>query len=372
MRQHLIKKRVFPEKLITSRLQSYQLRLQSVASYDGFDIPVHTIGQGTPVLMLHAFGMDARQFLPFISPLLDKFCFYLPHLRGWGLSASTVSSEFNFIEQYARDVDHLLTHICHKHDVESVDVIAISMGALVMWAYFNNCADHAKSGANQNENGVNNCAHDQVNNQLNTHINSQINKPFSNKVRRYLNIDQSPVVHHQPDWHGGVFGDKQDEVFERFASVLQATLPYIQEANIKDFSHLPYRIKRQITEMEKAFSLMSVDKPHSRWFVNTSSYQPPHKLALHQHKTWRQKLHGLQAYLELPFDYREALPNTHNPVMMLIGGQSKLYSPKWQREVAKRLPNSEVIEIAHAGHAVPLDAPIAFTKALKQFLTPDA
>lgn len=345
-------------------LQPYQPRLQHVAAIDGFQIPVTVVGQGTPVLLLHAFGMDARQFLPFVLPLSHKFCFYLPHFRGFGLSADTPTTQFDFIEQYADDVDVLLTHICSKHQTDAVDVAAISMGALVMWAYFNR----------QNH------SHSHSQNQSHSH-GQQENTPNNNKVRRYLNIDQSPIVHNQPDWQGGVFGDKQQEVFERFADVVDTTLPYLPHSNDTakqdsnqptstppSFAELPYPIKRKIIDVENAFSLMSVGRLPARLFVNTMGYQPAHKLAVFEHKTWRQKLKGLQAYLALPYDYREALTHTQTPVTMLIGGQSQLYAPLWQREVAAILPNANTVEIAQSGHAIPLDAPFDFAKALKQFL----
>ena len=53
---------------------------------------------------------------------------------------------------------------------------------------------------------------------------------------------------------------------------------------------------------------------------------------------------------------------------MLVGGQSQLYDPQWQYKVAEALPEANVIEIAKSGHAIPLDAPLQFSRALKQFL----
>lgn len=53
---------------------------------------------------------------------------------------------------------------------------------------------------------------------------------------------------------------------------------------------------------------------------------------------------------------------------MLVGGQSQLYDPKWQYKVADWLPKAKVVEIAESGHAIPLDAPLQFSQALKQFL----
>lgn len=331
-------------------LQSYTPRLQQVISYDGMAIPVTVVGnpEAQPVLMLHAFGMDARQFLPFVLPLAGQFCFYLPHFRGFGLAADTPTSEFDFIEQYAKDVDQLLTHICDTHQVASVDVAGISMGALVAWAHFNRYAD----------------------------------SPQHSKIGRYLNIDQSPTVQNQSDWRGGVFGEKQTEIFDQFHRVLQATLPYLppylQQQNLEqqgleerqtlEFAQLPFKVKKQIVELETAFSLMSVQRLPFKLLINSSGYKPARMLDSYQHPTWQQKLRGLQAYLELPYDYRQALNSIQSPVTMLVGGQSQLYDPKWQYKVAEALPQANVIEIAKSGHAIPLDAPLQFSRALKQFL----
>ena len=326
-------------------LQSYTPGLQQVISYDGMAIPVTVVGntEAQPVLMLHAFGMDARQFLPFVLPLAGQFCFYLPHFRGFGLAADTPTSEFDFIEQYARDVDQLLTHICDTHQVASVDVAGISMGALVAWAHFNRYVD----------------------------------SPQHSKINRYLNIDQSPTVQNQSDWHGGVFGEKQTEVFDQFHRVLQATLPYLPQQDLEqgleerhtlEFAQLPLKVKKQIVELETAFSLMSVQRLPSKLLINSSGYKPARVLETYQHPTWQQKLRGLQAYLELSYDYRQVLNSIQSPVTMLVGSQSQLYDPKWQYKVAEALPEANVIEIAKSGHAIPLDAPLQFSRALKQFL----
>ena len=327
-------------------LQSYTTRLQQVISYDGMAIPVTVVGnpEAQPVLMLHAFGMDARQFLPFVLPLAGKFRFYLPHFRGFGLAAGTPTSEFDFIEQYAKDVDQLLTHICDTHQVASVDVAGISMGALVAWAHFNRYA----------------------------------NSPQHSKINRYLNIDQSPTVQNQSDWRGGVFGEKQTEVFDQFHRVLKATLPYLPQQDLEEqgleerqtleFAQLPLKVKKQIVELETAFSLMSVQRLPSKLLINSSGYKPARVLDSYQHPTWQQKLRGLQAYLQLPYDYRQALSSIQSPVTMLVGGQSQLYDPKWQYKVAEALPKANVIEIAKSGHAIPLDAPLQFSRVLKQFL----
>ena len=307
--------------------ESYQLRTITITSTDGALLPVSIIGKGKPVLMLHAFGMDARQFLPFILPLHNQYQFYLPHFRGFGLAADLTLPQFDFIEQYAVDIQQIIEHIVKKTGATQMAVAGISMGALVMWAYF---------------------------------------KRFgTDQVSRYLNIDQAPIIHNQSGFQGGVFGARQDELFAQFESLISKTKTYMQ---VKDFRHLPYEIKTSLLTMERAFSLLSVSRKTSELLIKTLSYRPPHKIALMNHATWQHKLRCLDAYVQLSYDYRDVLDVVNIPTTLLIGGRSKLYEPKWQLQLADVLPNAKVEILAKSGHAVPMDAPIEFYRVLKGFL----
>ena len=307
--------------------KQYQLQTITVAGTDGTLLPISVIGHGQPVLMLHAFGMDARQFLPFILPLMRTYQFYLPHFRGFGLATDLQLPQFDFIEQYATDTQQVVKHIVQKSGVNKIAVAGISMGALVMWAYFQ------RFGTSQ--------------------------------ISRYLNIDQAPMIHNQPDWQGGVFGSQQNELFAQFESLISKTKPYMQ---VNNFRHLPYELKVGLLAMERAFSLLSVNRQHSQLLVKTLSYRAPHKVALMQHATWQHKLRCLNAYVQLPYDYRDVLETVDIPTTLLIGGRSKLYDSEWQLQLADRLPNAKVEILAKSGHAVPMDAPIGFYRVLKEFL----
>lgn len=315
------------KRLALSVPAQYQLKTAYVIATDGTPLPVSIIGNGKPVLLLHAFGMDARQFLPFILPLIKTYQFYLPHFRGFGLADNLVLTQFNFIEQYATDTHQIIKYIIEETGVNKIAVAGISMGALVMWAYFQRFG--------------------------------------TSKVSRYLNIDQAPIIHNQPDWQGGVFGAQQNELFAQFESLISKTEPYMQ---VNNFRHLPYDIKLGLLAMERAFSLLSVSRQHSQLLVKTLSYHAPHKVALMTHSTWQHKLRCLNAYVELPYDYRDVLETVDIPVTLLIGGLSKLYDPEWQLRLVDRLPNAKVEILAKSGHAVPMDSPVEFYQALKRFL----
>lgn len=306
---------------------NYQLQTINIAAADGTLLPVSVIGNGQPVLLLHAYGMDAREFLPFVLPLVSKYAFYLPHLRGFGAAKDINLTQFDFVRQYADDMSKIIEHVCLARNIEALPVAAISMGAQVMWAYFERYG--------------------------------------SVKVSRYLNIDQSPAIHNQPDWQGGLFGARQQEVFDIFHNVVNMTLPY---AALDSFTHLPFTIKRRVTDVERLFSLLSVNRPRSKALIQVLTHQNDHKLVFYDHSNWQHKMRCLRAYLTLPYDFRGALERVTIPVLNLIGGRSKLYDPKWQQKTTQLLPKAREVVLPRSGHAVPMDEPIGFYKVLKGFL----
>lgn len=313
--------------LIASITKQYNLQTIHVTAADGIRLPVSVIGVGTPVLMLHAFGMDARQFLPFILPLTQRYTFYLPHFRGFGLATDLILPHLDFLAQYVQDTEQVVQHITTLTDTSAIPIAGISMGALVMWAYFERFGTH--------------------------------------KVSRYLNIDQAPVIHNQADWQGGLFGSQQATLFAQFEALITKSAPYL---HIHDFRHLPYTIKSKLLDMERSFSLLSVGRTHSQLLAKTLSYRAPHKIALMNHATWQHKLRCLDAYMQLPYDYRNALAQVSIPITLLIGARSQLYDPKWQQRLIDMLPNATAQILSKSGHAVPIDAPIGFYRVLKEFL----
>ncbi|WP_350562383.1 alpha/beta hydrolase [Psychrobacter sp. CAL346-MNA-CIBAN-0220] len=299
----------------------------TISNCDNGTLPMTVIGRGKPVLVLHAYGMDAREFLPFILPLTTKYQFYLPHFRGFGLAKSIPLTQFDFLGQYAEDINAVIEQICSWRDLISIPVAAISMGAQVMWAYFGRYG--------------------------------------SDRVSRYLNIDQTPTVHNQSDWQGGLFGGRQSEVFDIFQEVLDAGLAY---EHFDSFTHLPHSLKRRTTDTERMFSLLSASRPRSQAFIHLMTHQTDHQLVFYNHETWKHKMHCLQAYLALPYDFRDVAETLTIPVVNLIGGRSQLYDPEWQRKVTQMLPNATEVVLLKSGHAVPLDEPVGFYKVLKRFL----
>ncbi len=292
----------------------------------GSKIPITVIGEGEPILMVHAYGMDAREFIPFILPLTKKYKFYLPHMKGFGLASNLSLTQFDFLSEYADDINSIINKVCQWNKLDAIPVAAISMGAQIMWSYFSRYG--------------------------------------SNKVSKYLNIDQPPIITNQPDWMGGLFGERQEEIFTLFRNLLDAGIEY---EHVDSFRDLPHSLKRYTRDTERMFSMLSIGRPRSHAFIYIKTHQTDRKLAVFDHKIWKHKIRCLQAYIELPYDFRDTAEKLDIPVLNLIGARSKLYSEDWQRKVTTMLPNATEIVLPKSGHAVPLDTPVGFYRALKGF-----
>lgn len=301
-------------------------RFIEVGDCDNNHLPVTIVGTGQPVLLIHAYGMDAREFIPFLLPLTGKYQFFLPHMRGFGLAESMTVTKFDFLSEYADDIDVVIDKICEWSEVKSIPVAAISMGAQIMWSYFTQYG--------------------------------------SDKVSRYLNIDQPPIIANKHDWRGGLFGERQDEIFGIFRDLLDAGNEF---EHVDDFATLPLDLKRYTRDTERMFSMLSIGRPRSQAFVYLKTRQSDRSLSTFEHKIWKHKMRCLRAYIEIPYDFRDTAEKLDIPVTNLIGARSKLYDKAWQSQVTEMLPYGSEVVLEKSGHAVPLDTPVGFYKTLKQF-----
>jgi len=71
---------------------------------------------------------------------------------------------------------------------------------------------------------------------------------------------------------------------------------------------------------------------------------------------------------EVPYLW-EQLPKITRPTLVMRGARSDILSPGVARRMLDLLPNGHFVEIPDAGHAIPIDNPEAFEKALRDFLS---
>ena len=76
---------------------------------------------------------------------------------------------------------------------------------------------------------------------------------------------------------------------------------------------------------------------------------------------------GRAALVEIPYLW-ESLEHITCPVLVIRAEKSKVLSPEIARQMVARLPHGEYVEIAEAGHQVPLHQPAEFARVIKEFL----
>lgn len=76
---------------------------------------------------------------------------------------------------------------------------------------------------------------------------------------------------------------------------------------------------------------------------------------------------GRGAIAEIPYLW-ESLEHIKCPTLVIRAEKSKVLSPEIAQEMVQRLPHGRYLEIAEAGHQVPLHQPEAFSDAVRAFL----
>ncbi|MBA4182050.1 MAG: hypothetical protein C0506_15780 [Anaerolinea sp.] len=76
---------------------------------------------------------------------------------------------------------------------------------------------------------------------------------------------------------------------------------------------------------------------------------------------------GRGAIAEIPYLW-ESLEHIKCPTLVIRAEKSKVLSPEIAKQMVERLPNGRYLEIAGAGHQVPLHQPEAFSAAIREFL----
>ena len=97
------------------------------------------IGNGLPLLLLHAFPLDRTLWRSQIAGLQQTYRVIAPDLRGFGKSSET-DGEAISMDQYAADMKALLDSL----NVPQAVIGGISMGGYIALAFYANYPDHVK------------------------------------------------------------------------------------------------------------------------------------------------------------------------------------------------------------------------------------
>ncbi len=100
-------------------------------------ISVTTTGAGPPLILLHGFPLDHRQWLPQLNDLSPHYRVIAPDLRGFG--QSTLTEQPYTIADLAEDVEQVRQHFSPS---EPIVLCGLSMGGYVAFEYWRRYATH--------------------------------------------------------------------------------------------------------------------------------------------------------------------------------------------------------------------------------------
>ena len=100
-------------------------------------VSVTTSGLGTPLILLHGFPLDHRQWLPQLEQLSAHYRVIAPDLRGFGQSPLT--EQQYTLADLAEDVEQIRQHFCPD---ERIVLCGLSMGGYVAFEYWRKHAAH--------------------------------------------------------------------------------------------------------------------------------------------------------------------------------------------------------------------------------------
>ena len=289
---------------------------------DGATLRVRLLGRGQPVLMLHGLGMQGRDWLPFVFPFLRRFQFVIPDLRGAGGSVAARFNQADVFHNHMQDMEDLV----HHFGLRDFLLVGYSLGAT-------------------------------------TSLHWHAHGDFS-PVKRYLHIDQSPCTDNKADWPHGLFGERQGHFYAQLRELLALLDAAPDQGDIARLAPgLRNAVLMRLTDILGQIAghqgLHSAFSATTRWSSLWARILPLAELA-----DIRAYLH---AYLFGAHDYRASAADFRVPATVITGARSPLYPPEGQREFAELIGARHMV-LPRSGHVPLMSQPLAFTRALGDFL----
>jgi non-heme chloroperoxidase len=273
-------------------------------------------------MLVHGFASDSGAWLPFIGPLLHRYRFVLPDLRGFGGSRAVPLQASCPLSCYAQD----LADVARALALDALPVVGMSMGALSLAQAFR-----------MGEAG---------------------------RFGRYLHIDQGPVIHNRDGSAHGLMGAGQQPFFARMRALVDA----LDAQPALSYAALPRELTRCMAGVFSEFSSAAFSVKPMRGAVRALTSEPRLLRYFLPELGFATYVQIMRAYLERDYDLREAFGEVRVPLTVLIGGASRMYPPAGQQVIARFATHAVVRELAGVGHMLPLEAPRRFLRELTQFL----
>jgi pimeloyl-ACP methyl ester carboxylesterase len=309
--------------------------IDHVKMRDLSSIAVEVVGKGEQVVILmHGIGGSSAMWLPFAHQHKKGYTFVIPNLRGFGKSSTTkFSHPDDVLRDYADDLEMLIDTYSPDN---KVILVGLSMGAYTCMRYFKDYG--------------------------------------SDKVAKYLNIDQSPKAINSGSWKHGIGGEQHAVLFCAFKALMKsfetkvgcafaALDPDLQAgymACIGDFFSLAFHRDFEVRLIEKLFN-----SKHPVFLQIAKSQRSMHS------RVWQSYYNCLKSYVERDYDFRKTMAKLDIPMTLHIGRHSKMYPARGQYYMAHHAPKCKVVEFDEA-HGLIYTAPVKFSIEFSKFLSSEA
>lgn len=313
-----------PLAVVRSMLNEFS-HTAAVPLRDGQQLQVRVFGSsmGQPVLMLPGLGMSASHWFPMIATYAHRYRFYLPDLRGLGLSSRLAFNQTDVFQNHMEDIQDVIAHF----KLKDILLVGYSLGAT-------------------------------------TAMHLQRAGQFD-LVKRYLHIDQTPCIRNQEDWSYGLLGDQQEALF---TLMREANALLEQNSSATYLSDIPASMQSEIIDkIQQIHALLSGESPFKAWLkpIIIGLLPLSRKLPL-------SRIDHIRAYFAAysgeGYDYRESLKTCTTPITQIVGMNSKLYNPKGQMQIADCAQKVKLVWFEQSGHAPFFHEPRKFVRVLGDFL----
>jgi pimeloyl-ACP methyl ester carboxylesterase len=289
---------------------------------DGQRLHVRVLGHGAPCVLVHGFASDGNSWLPFIAPLLHRYRFIVPDLRGFGGSRRLSLSSTCPLTVYAED----LASVAEEFALDGAPLVSISMGALSSVRAF-----ELGHGA---------------------------------RFGRYMHIDQGLAIHNEDAGGHGLLGAEQTSFFAR----VRAMLEVLQASPAERYQQLSPAQQRELASIFAQFAGAAFSRRELSDVVRRIAAQPQFLPVFLPTAGFATHVQIMRAYLERRYDLRAAFARVPRQTTVLIGGASRMYPAAGQRVVSALSQHVRVRELPSVGHLLPLEAPRQFLRELRVFL----
>lgn len=286
--------------------------MSSIETSDGIKLNYLESGSGEPLILIHGLTANLNYFKKQLPVLAKKYRVIAYDLRGHGLSEAAKGLT---LERYAQDLKEVLDFF----GLKKASVVCWSMGAHVVFEYIRNFT--------------------------------------CERLGKIVIIDMSPKLLKTDDWHFGLAGasGKPGDFGHEDNLLVLAAMCRDWDAYSRVVAE---RILMRPDESEKLRSGREASfkgKEDLPWIYEQTRSNNPFVI--------------VSMWISMAMkDYRPVLPGITVPCLLTYGMESNYYGPDNYEYMKSRIPDATILPFEGCGHALHLQEPDKFNRAILDFI----